>query len=95
MQDIGVYFRLCLISVECQIYLDVEKQDPCVLWRPQDPQSARTHQFRRKINSLHTLSLQTYEELWKWSTENIGDFWNAVWDETGVIGTKGDNKVRS
>ena len=95
MQEIGVCFCLCPISIKFDIPVDIEKQDPPLLWRPQDPQSSRTHHFRRKINSRHSLSHQTYEELWKWSTENIGDFWDAVWDETGVIGTKGAHKVRS
>ena len=96
MQDLGVYLCLRSISIEYQtdLHLDVEKQDPSLLWRPQDPRSTRTSYFRRRINSRHSLSLHTYEELWRWSIENIGDFWDAVWDETSVIGTKGDHKVR-
>ncbi|SRR5258706_10409577 len=97
MQGVGVYLPCARfpLNIKPDLHLDVEKQDPSLLWRPQDPQSTRTHDFRRKINSRHSLSLRTYEELWRWSTENIGDFWDAVWDETSVIGTRGDHKVRS
>ncbi|MGP8125054.1 MAG: acetoacetate--CoA ligase [Nitrososphaerales archaeon] len=27
----------------------------------------------------------TYEEVWKWSVENLNQFWEAVWDSGGVI----------
>ena len=30
-----------------------------------------------------------YDALWQWSVDEIGDFWSAVWDFTGVIGDKG------
>lgn len=49
--------------------------------------------FRARINAAHGLSLSTYHELYKWSTENIDLFWSAVWDDTGIVGHKGGHVV--
>ena len=31
-----------------------------------------------------------YDALWRWSIEQQGEFWSAVWDWSGVVGDKGD-----
>ncbi|MEL7206756.1 MAG: acetoacetate--CoA ligase [Actinomycetota bacterium] len=33
------------------------------------------------------------EELWRWSVEEPGAFWQAVWDDAGVLGTPGRPEV--
>ncbi|KAG9050543.1 hypothetical protein FS837_004727 [Tulasnella sp. UAMH 9824] len=62
------------------------------LWSPttNPPNTTRTFAFLRSINSKFQLNLSTYEDLWKWSVEHPSEFWDAVWDETDVLGVKGD-----
>ncbi|KAF7790811.1 hypothetical protein EIP86_001768 [Pleurotus ostreatoroseus] len=60
---------------------------------PDDPQATRTYRFLQRANAAHGLGLQSYFDLWKWSTTEIDAFWGDVWDETGVIGHKGAHVV--
>lgn len=43
----------------------------------------------RTVNTKYSLSLSSYDELWKWSIANIANFWDLVWEETGIIGERG------
>ena len=47
--------------------------------------------FRRSIVAETGLALADTRALHKWSIEEPGSFWSAVWDDAGVIGEKGDN----
>ncbi|PVF91735.1 putative acetoacetyl-CoA synthetase [Serendipita vermifera] len=70
-----------------------------------NPTETQTHRFRRHVNDKHDIrpALETYEDLWKWSTgqyhpdpsndgghdgESMSLFWEDVWDFTRVIGTR-------
>jgi len=44
--------------------------------------------FRREVNAKHGLKLVNYDELWRWSVENVADFWAATWAHCGVIASK-------
>lgn len=59
------------------------------LWTPGNTRDARTSRFMRTVNAKHSLSLSSYDELWTWSTANIGKFWDLVWQETGILGERG------
>ncbi|KAI0352924.1 acetoacyl-CoA synthetase [Trametes cingulata] len=63
------------------------------LYTPASPESSRVFQFMRRINADHGLSLTTYYDLYKWSTQNIDAFWSAVWDDTEIVGHKGGHVV--
>ncbi|KAF8484292.1 hypothetical protein JB92DRAFT_3029847 [Gautieria morchelliformis] len=63
------------------------------LWIPHSPHGTRTSRFRDSVNAKCGLSLSSYEDLYRWSVENIADFWSTVWDETGVVGDKGAHVV--
>ena len=63
------------------------------LWTPTTPEATRTFTFLDRINAEHSLSLSNYFDLYKWSTAHIDKFWSAVWDETDIIGFKGDHVV--
>ncbi len=65
------------------------------LHTPNSPETSRTYQFMTRINTAYALQLSTYHDLFLWSTENIDKFWSAVWDETGIIGVKGDHIVNT
>jgi acetoacetyl-CoA synthetase len=31
------------------------------------------------------MSLESYDELWQWSIDNIAKFWGLVWEYCGII----------
>eukprot|EP00871_Galdieria_phlegrea_P005885 jgi/Galph1/784/GphlegSOOS_G5503.1 len=48
-----------------------------------------------KISTDKLIQLEAiYEDLHKWSIENLNDFWSAVWDFVGVKASKGFKEVR-
>ncbi|CCM02494.1 uncharacterized protein FIBRA_04595 [Fibroporia radiculosa] len=59
------------------------------LYNPPAPESSRTFQFLKRVNAEYGLALSSYEELYRWSTNRIDDFWSAAWDETDITGSKG------
>ncbi|KAF8897544.1 acetoacyl-CoA synthetase [Infundibulicybe gibba] len=67
--------------------------DPTPLYQPQDVQNTATFRFLASANAKLSLNMTSYEDLYQWSTTHLDDFWGMVWDETGVIGTKGDHVV--
>ena len=58
------------------------------LWRHPDPQSTRMHAFLQHINSTYNLRLDDYASLYKWSIDNVPDFWGEVWSFTGIKAEK-------
>lgn len=58
-----------------------------------DPQASATIRFLNLVNATHGLQLQSYSELYKWSTTQLDAFWGLVWDFTNVIGEKGSHVV--
>lgn len=62
--------------------------DPVELWRHADPESTQMHKFKAIINYKYGLDLDHYEDLHKWSVDNIADFWSEVWDFVGIQGEK-------
>lgn len=60
-----------------------------ILYRPSDS-ATPTHAFRTHINDRYALKpqLESYDDLWRWSTEHRSLFWDAVYDYTRVIGSK-------
>lgn len=66
---------------------------PLFLPHPTAVQASPAFRFLRKANSVRGLNLQSYLDLYRWSTTDLDAFWGLVWDETGVIGDKGDHVV--
>jgi len=63
------------------------------LYTPQSPELSATFRFKDRVNSTFGLTLDSYSDLWRWSTNSIDDFWSLVWDFTGVVGHKGATVV--
>lgn len=63
------------------------------LYTPTAVETTRTCRFIKRVNAKYGLSLETYFDLWSWSTTRIDDFWSEVWDEAGTIGYKGEHVV--
>lgn len=59
------------------------------IWRP-DPGTVADStlgRFARRVDDRHHIGLRDeldHERLWRWSTENIEDYWQAVWEFFGV-----------
>jgi acetoacetyl-CoA synthetase len=67
--------------------------DRTPLYRPDNREASATYRFMRNVNQKYSLSLGSYQDLYEWSTTDIDDFWSTVWDETGIIGHKGNHVV--
>ena len=46
--------------------------------------------FQKKLSNTEAFS---YDLLHKWSLDNIEEFWNLVWDDSNIIGTKGKSII--
>ncbi len=57
---------------------------PIELWRHPDPRNTRMWAFKDTVNSQYRINLQTYDDLYQWSIENIAQFWAATWSFIGV-----------
>lgn len=57
------------------------------LWTPSNTFKQSTHLFAYKqwLAEKKQLHFDTYEQLWKWSVENIEDFWESICDYFKVI----------
>ena len=62
------------------------------LWTPTPQQVARANltAFAAKIGARHGVDVTTYDALWRWSIDHKADFWREIWDDSGVIGTRGE-----
>lgn len=51
-----------------------------LLWQPSPERCAasRIHAFTQFANAEYQQQLQSYDDLWRWSTEQTGDFWQAL-----------------
>ena len=65
------------------------------LWRPTAAQvrAAQMTAFREYVNQRYGLELADYAQLHQWSIDELGPFWNALWDFCGVLGDKGKRLV--
>ncbi len=52
------------------------------LWIPSDERKRQANmtRFMERINRTHHLDLETYSQLYDWSTRESADFWAAMWE---------------
>ena len=55
--------------------------DPPVLWTPPDElvESCTMTRFKRWVCDERGLQLDTYEDLWQWSVDDLEAFWSSIW----------------
>jgi acetoacetyl-CoA synthetase len=60
------------------------------LWTP-DAESVKGTQTARYQEWLAERGIHaaSYDELWQWSADNPGAFWDSIWDYFGVLGQRG------
>ncbi len=57
-----------------------------LLWRPTQEQidASNMVRFMQTVNQQLGKDFSTYDQLYRWSVENIADFWAAMWDFAGI-----------
>jgi acetoacetyl-CoA synthetase len=68
------------------------------MWSPSEARIARSNlmAFMRDVGRSQGLDFPTYKEVYEWSVSRPGDFWESVWDFTGIIAeTRGDKAVEN
>jgi acetoacetyl-CoA synthetase len=65
------------------------------LWQPsaKSVQDATITHFMTALDEKTGQSFSDYDELWQWSTDNVGAFWSFLWDYCHVIGEKGERTL--
>ncbi|EFQ25279.1 acetoacetate-CoA ligase [Colletotrichum graminicola] len=63
------------------------------LWRHPDPTATPMWAFLLRVNSKYGLKLADYPGLYKWSIENVAEFWEEVWHFVGITASKPFDKV--
>ncbi|KAI8900554.1 hypothetical protein BC833DRAFT_581314 [Globomyces pollinis-pini] len=56
-----------------------------LLWTPKNPQDANMFKFMHFVNKKHNLELVNYEQLRKYSVDQIALFWADVWEYCAVV----------
>ena len=66
-----------------------------LLWTPSEEQKSgcRMADFMRFVNKRCGSDFHEYAELYRWSVENIPDFWAAIWDYFDILCSKSYDKV--
>lgn len=57
-----------------------------LLWSPSEERSRASamRRFMDAVNARRGLGIADYDSLYRWSTEQIGDFWEDLWNFVGV-----------
>lgn len=66
-----------------------------MLWKHPAPMSTPMFKFMENVNQKYGLQLSSYEELHRWSVDNIGKFWGRVWGFVGVRAEEQASRVCS
>lgn len=66
------------------------------LWSPSEDRIRESciGEYQRWLAEEHGVATQSYEELHRWSIENLDQFWETIWSRYGVIGERGAGPVR-
>jgi len=62
------------------------------LWTPSRERVAKANltAFAARVGAKHGVDVTTYDALWRWSVDHKAEFWREVWDDSGVIGERGE-----
>lgn len=63
------------------------------LWRHSAPESTQMWNFLQAVNRDKSLQLQDYNDLYDWSVDQVAEFWDAVWQFTGIKASAPYNEV--
>jgi acetoacetyl-CoA synthetase len=68
---------------------------PQKLWEPSAElvERSRLREYMGWLESERGLTLDTYEELWRWSVSDLEAFWSSIWDFFGIQADGGYERV--
>ncbi|WP_035108217.1 acetoacetate--CoA ligase [Desulfovirgula thermocuniculi] len=69
------------------------KKKPLWVPSPERVREANMTRFTAFVNERYNLHLRDYFDLYRWSVENIPDFWAAMWDYGGIVASAGYTAV--
>ncbi len=63
-----------------------------ILWKPEEARIAESQMrhFADFCGERTAMSFETYRDFHNWSVDDMGAFWDSLWDFCGVVGEKGD-----
>jgi acetoacetyl-CoA synthetase len=66
-----------------------------LLWQPTDSQVKASNMFRfmQTVNERFGRNFSTYDQLYRWSVDNIPEFWAVMWDFAGIQASAPYEKV--
>lgn len=65
------------------------------LWVPSEERKreANITAFIQQVNAAHGLEISNYPQLYRWSIDNIPDFWATMWEFAGIRASRGYTEV--
>lgn len=66
-----------------------------LLWQPNEERARRTNMFHflQHVNERHGMAFRTYDDLYRWSVEEIPTFWATLWDYAGFSVSRSYDQV--
>ena len=66
-----------------------------LLWTPSRERIERANitRFTRWLEKNRGLKFATYDELWRWSVEDLEGFWGAIWDYNSIVASRPYERV--
>jgi acetoacetyl-CoA synthetase len=63
-----------------------EISEGTLLWQPTAVtiENANLTAYMRRLADQHGLNFTDYRDLWRWSVDNVADFWRSIWDYFNV-----------
>ena len=63
------------------------------LWRHRDPKSTQMWDFMSIVNKKYSKKFRSYEDLYKWSIDDVSEFWEETWRYVGIRSSQQYDKV--
>ncbi|GIZ03957.1 acetoacetyl-CoA synthetase [Caerostris extrusa] len=63
------------------------------VWEPKEHHGKNRKKLTKIIEDKYNVKLDTYEKLYRWSVDNLCEFWAEMWDFFGIISSKRFDKV--
>ncbi|GFT93874.1 acetoacetyl-CoA synthetase, partial [Nephila pilipes] len=82
-----VYLYKLVVSLKGQMY-HRKFTDVPVVWKPNENSGKIMKKFKKIVEDKYMVKLDGYMDLYKWSTENLCEFWAEMWDFVGIISSK-------
>ncbi len=69
--------------------------DPEVLWRPRADVLVRSRigHYLAWLDATHGRRFASYDELWRWSVDDLPGFWGSVWEHFAIQSASGYERV--